>query len=141
MALRYCKHCGEAFLISEVECAQCSSQQFSRRNRGVKTAFLLGILSIAIPSEGGAEPEDDQAVQKQPNEVLGSFSISFPGTEVPNEQAVRSIVQQHLSTVCDLQRQYLTVEDHSPEANTFSIQLTIWMEWSPNRNGGRSSIQ
>ena len=60
-------------------------------NSGVKTALLLELLSVGIAADGGTEPKDDQVVQDQPNEVMGTLTISFLENEVPNAQLVQDV--------------------------------------------------
>jgi hypothetical protein len=75
MDLRYCGRCGEAFLASKGSCLRCEHTKLSVHNAGVKTAFLLGLLSVGIPSQGGAEPQSDETTEKQSEDAL-SFSTA-----------------------------------------------------------------
>ena len=69
MDLRYCGQCGEAYLLSNGTCARCEQAPPSIPNAGMKTAFLRGLLSIGIPSQGGAEPQTDQSTEKNPKSL------------------------------------------------------------------------
>ena len=54
MDLRNRAQCGEAYLALEGTCLRYAQVPPSIQNTGMKTALLLGLLSVGIPSQGGA---------------------------------------------------------------------------------------
>ena len=126
MDLRYCAQCGEAFLVSKGLCMRCENGKSSVQNTGVKTAFLLGLLSLGAPSQGAAEPPKEQASEKQSEaaRVSSTFAIAFAANETPIEefvQGIGTVVQSQLSTIEDLHKQHKS----DVIASTFSLQVQL----------------
>jgi hypothetical protein len=95
MDLRYCGRCGEAFLVSKGSCLRCEHTKPSENNAGVKTAMLLGLLVISVPSQVCVE-RDDGTTEKQSDSdrsVQSTHTTAFPENEIPSEapQEVKGI--------------------------------------------------
>ena len=126
MDLRYCAKCGEAFLLSKGSCVRCENTKTSEQNTGLKTAFLLGLLSIGVPSQGNAEPPKDQTSEKQSEDVRSSstFTIAFAENNTATEkmtQEIETVVQSHLPAIEERHKQHKS----NIIARKFSLQLQL----------------
>ena len=123
MDLRYCGRCGEAYLISKGSCIRCAQAKPSMQNTGVKTALLLGLLSIGAPTQGNAEPpKNPSKTQSKDAHSSSSFTITFAENEAPSKetrQGIEAVVQRHLSMVEDQHKQHKS----KILASTLSLQL------------------
>ena len=88
----------------------------------MKTALLLGLLTIGIPSEVEAEPQGDETTEEARSS--STFSMTTSGNPSPNHETIQqlyTVVQSHLPTIDDLQKQYLK----DATFTTMSLQIGI----------------
>jgi len=134
MDLRYCGQCGEAYLLSKGSCIRCAHAKPSKHNTGVKTALLLGIISIGAPGQGYAEPPKNPAETHSTDAHSAShFTIRFAENEAPSTetaQEIKAVIQRHLSTIEDRHKQYKS----KIGASTLSLQVHL-------RNGSVTKVE